>query len=63
MSQIFLCKKSNFTENCVGHGQGSEFQGLFKTTAKIQDLLKIVRTMLRDPALQSRKARRIRDKK
>ena len=59
-----VAKKSNFTENCVGRRQGSEFRGIqylikklitfqglqpnsrtFKTTTKIQDLFKIVRTM------------------
>ena len=38
-------KKCTFTENCVGRREGSEFQGLFTKTTKIQDLLKIIRTM------------------
>ena len=40
-----LAKKSNFTGKGVLRRQGCEFQGLFKTTSKIQDLFKIVRTM------------------
>ena len=38
-------KKSHFTGKGVLRRQGCEFQGLFKTTSKIQDLFKIVRTM------------------
>ena len=40
-------KKSNFTENFVGRRDGSEFQGLFKKTTKIQDLFKIIRIMFK----------------
>ena len=40
-----LAKKSHFTGKGVLRRQGCEFQGLFKTTSKIQDLFKIVRTM------------------
>ena len=41
----FPWQKSNFTGKGVLRRQGCEFQGLFKTTSKIQDFFKIVRTM------------------
>ena len=38
----FPWQKSNFTGKGVLRRQGCEFQGLFKTTSKIQDFFKIV---------------------